>query len=64
MIIYGAFKAATTNIVEQVCKYKNIKHVIIYLLEYTDHMKLEIKSYLVYLNLSRNESIKLTMENK
>ena len=55
------FKVATTNIVEQVCKYKNIKHVIIYLFgvygPYESGNKI-LPS--LFKSLSRNESIKLT----
>lgn len=59
--LYGVFKAATTNIVEQVCKYKKIKHVIIYLFgvygPYESGTKI-LPS--LFKSLSRNESIKLT----
>ena len=59
--LYGAFKAATSNIVEQVCKYKNIQNVIIYLFGVYGPYESGTKILPgLFKSLSKNKSMKLT----
>lgn len=59
--LYGAFKAATSTIVEQICKNKNVKHVIIYLFGVYGPYESGTKILPgLFKSLSKNKTIKLT----